>query len=298
MPLKRPSNNSDLANIRGKLFIVATPIGNKDDITLRALDTLKKVDLVAAEDTRKSSRLLAQHKIKIKPLSYHDHNETERTKILIKKLKAGMSVALLSNAGTPTVSDPGYSLIREAIAGGIAVIPIPGVSASAAALSVAGLPTDSFIFLGFLSKKGGKRLQQLKALASEPRTIIIYESPRRILKLMVEIQEVMGNRYAVLCREMTKIHEEYLRGTLSEILSEMHRRTGVKGECTLLVTGAEKDRRVPPEKVAAEIKNGLAAKRVSITRLSKEIARKYGFKKNEIYKEALRIKAEEENRQR
>ncbi len=298
MPLKPPSNNSDLAGTQGKLFIVATPIGNKDDITLRALDTLKKVALVAAEDTRKSSRLLAQHKIKIKPISYHDHNETERTKILIKKLKAGMSVALLSNAGTPTVSDPGYSLIKEAIASGIAVIPIPGVSASAAALSVAGLPTDSFVFVGFLSKKGGKRLKQLKALAGESRTIIFYESPRRILKLMAAIQEVMGDRYAVLCREMTKIHEEYLRGALSEILSAMHRRAGVKGECTLLVTGAEKDSPVPPEMVTAEIENGLAATRGGITRLSKEIARKYGLKKNEIYKEVLRIKAEKENRSR
>lgn len=294
MPSKPPSNNADLSGTPGKLFIVATPIGNKDDITLRALDILKKVDLIAAEDTRKSGRLLAEHKIKIKPLSYHEYNETERTEFLIKKLKTGLSVALLSNAGTPTVSDPGYCLIREAIANGIAVIPIPGVSAAATALSVAGLPTDSFVFMGFLPKKKGKRFQQLKELANEPRTVIFYESPRRILNLLADIREIMGDRYAVLCREMTKIHEEYLRGALSEISNVMRQRAVVKGECTLLVAGTEKVRSAPQETIAKEILSGLAAKDRSITILSKEIAKKYGLSKNKVYQEALRIKAEKQ----
>jgi len=268
---------------------VATPIGHKDDITLRALTTLEKVDLVAAEDTRKSGRLLAAHQIKTKLISFHDHNERERSAALIKKIKAGLSVALISNAGTPTVSDPGYYLVREAIAQDIAVVPIPGPSAAFAALSVAGLPTDAFVFLGFLSKKRGRRLEQIKELAKESRTVIIYESPRRILELLATLQEEVGDRQAVLCREITKINEEFLRGTLSGILAELRAREAVRGECTLLMAGSVKENRPSVEAIAHEIQARIAQKAGSLSRLSKEMARKYGRSKSEIYKMALAL---------
>ena len=295
MRSKPPLSNQSDTPVCGKLYIVATPIGNKDDITLRALTTLKKVDLVAAEDTRKSGRLLAEHRIKTKLISYHDHNERERSATLIKKIEAGLSVALISSAGTPTVSDPGYHLVKEAIAQGIAVVPIPGVSAAAAALSVAGLSTDAFIFFGFLSKKKGKRLQQIKELAKEPRTIIIYESPRRVLELLATIQEIMGDRQAVLCREMTKINEEFLRGALSDILTKIRARDTVKGECTLLIAGNAKKTRAPLEMIAQEIQKQLAQKAGSVSSLSKEMAKKYGRPKSEIYKAALALTERKKN---
>ena len=198
----------------GKLYVVATPIGNKDDITLRALRVLGEVDFVAAEDTRHTGRFLAHHKIKSRLISYHEHNEAERTPDLIKKLMDGSSIAVVSNAGTPSVSDPGYRLVKTAIDSGIMVIPIPGVSATITALSAAGLPIDSFIFMGFPARKKGKRLKQLSGLANENKTIVFYESPRRILNLIEEIIIIMGDRYGVLSREMTKLHEEFLRGNL------------------------------------------------------------------------------------
>ena len=230
---------SNLCNKTGDLYVVTTPIGNMEDITIRALKTLDQVDLVAAEDTRHTGRLLAHHDIKNNLISYHEHNEEVRTPVLIHRLKAGSSVALVTNAGTPAVSDPGYRLVKAAIANHIRVIPIPGVSAVIAAISAAGLPTDSFIFAGFPARKKSKRMEQLKTLANENRTLIFYESPGRILSLMEEIMNVMGNRYCVLCREMTKLHEEFLRGILSEIMDTLHQRPAVKGECTLLVKGCE-----------------------------------------------------------
>ncbi|MGD8213155.1 MAG: 16S rRNA (cytidine(1402)-2'-O)-methyltransferase, partial [Desulfobacterales bacterium] len=184
---KNSSKKSNTVLPPGTLYVVATPIGNRNDITLRALNVLRDVDLIAAEDTRKTRRFLERHALKNNLISYHEHNETERTPKLIAKLKKGLSIALVSNAGTPTVSDPGYRLITTALADHLNVIPIPGVSAVTTALSVAGLPTDSFVFIGFPVKKKTKRRQQLSDLASETRTIIFHESPRRILALLDEI---------------------------------------------------------------------------------------------------------------
>ena len=198
---------SDISNKTGELYVVTTPIGNMEDITIRALKTLAQVDLVAAEDTRHTGKLLEHHGIKNNLISYHEHNEKARTPVLIHRLKAGSSIALVTNAGTPTVSDPGYRLVKEAIANDTRVIPIPGVSAVITAVSAAGLPTDAFVFAGFPARKKSKRLEQLKALAHDNKTLIFYESPGRILSLMEEIMSVMGNRYCVLCREMTKLHE-------------------------------------------------------------------------------------------
>ena len=222
---------------KGDLFVVATPIGNMEDITLRALKILEKVDIIAAEDTRHTGKLLNHYNIKKKLVSYHEHNETLRSTYLLERLNNGESIAIVTDAGTPSVSDPGYRLIKKAIESGINIIPIPGVSAVTTAISAAGLPTDSFIFAGFLSRKKAKRIRQLKALGMEHSTIILYESPRRIINLMEDITGVMGNRYGVLAREMTKIHEEFIRGTMSEISYTLKERPSIKGECTLLVTG-------------------------------------------------------------
>ena len=274
----------------GALYVVATPIGNRDDITIRALNILGNVDLVAAEDTRHTGRLLAHHNIKCHIISYHEYNEGERTPDLINRLKAGSSVALVSNAGTPSVSDPGYRLVKEAIANSIRVIPIPGVSAAIAALSVSGLPTDSFVFIGFPAKKKAKRLKQLQVLAGESRTMVFYESPKRILTLLKEIINVMGDRCGVLSREMTKLHEEFIRGFLSEILSSLDARPAIKGECTLLVTGCEESKEVSLKTVRAEIMKALEKKESKLSEISKIIGKKYGLPKKKVYDEALKLK--------
>jgi len=291
MPLNSLINDSEKKN-KGNLYIVATPIGNRDDITIRALKILEQADIIAAEDTRHTSRFLLHHNIKGNLVSCHEHNEKKRTQGLIKKLKEGLSVALVSNAGTPSVADPGYYLIKSAIASNIKVIPIPGVSAAITALSAAGLPTDSFIFIGFLSKTKNKRFKQLRELANEQRTIIFYESPKRILMLLKELIDVMGDRYSVLSREMTKLYEEFIRGSLSEIFSSLQERPVVKGECTLLITGCKENKDVSMEFVRSEIKNRLKITGTRLSELVKEIAKKYNLPKNKVYDEALKVKGE------
>ncbi|MDH3837570.1 MAG: 16S rRNA (cytidine(1402)-2'-O)-methyltransferase [Desulfobacteraceae bacterium] len=289
--MNKNSSKKSMIDIRpGTLYVVATPIGNRDDITLRALNILREVDLIAAEDTRKTRRFLELHAIDSSLISYHEHSETERTPKLIAKLKKGMSIALVSNAGTPTVSDPGYRLITATLADDLNVMPIPGVSAATAALSVAGLPTDSFVFLGFPARKKTKRLQQLNDLASEPRTLIFYESPRRILTLLDEIRDAMGDRYLVLAREMTKIHEEFLRGRLSEIATQLKGRANIKGECTLLVAGCDSGSSISWDTIRAEIRNSLAAEGKHVSEVVRDIAQKYKLPKNKVYEETLKFR--------
>ncbi len=278
---------------KGKLYIVATPIGNLDDITLRALNILSSADWVAAEDTRHTGKLLSHHKISASLVSCHEHNEQERIPGLIRKLDAGASGALVSDAGTPSVSDPGYRLVKAAIERGITVIPIPGVSAAITALSVSGLPTDHFLFIGFPPKKQGKRLAQLKRLANETATLVFYESPKRILSFMEEIRSVMGDRHGVLSREMTKHYEEFLRGPLSQIFETLRDRPSVKGELTLLIQGFEKNGDVPMEAVAQDIREKLASGNFRLSDLSKQIAKKYGIPRKKVYEEALRIQKEQ-----
>jgi len=290
MPLNSPTDNQKQIEQTGNLYVIATPIGNMEDITLRALDILRKVDLVASEDTRHTGKLLKYHNIKGHLISYQEHNEEERTPVLIHHLKTGSSVALLSNAGTPTVSDPGYRLIKKAIEDRIRIIPIPGASAAITALSVAGLPTDSFVFIGFCAKKKVKRLKQLQKLADEKRTLIFYESPGRILAFLEEIIDIMGDRYGVLCREMTKLHEEYLRDFLSEIIYKLKTRSAVKGEITLLVKGCEEKKEVPMEIVRTELNRALDKKGSKLSEVSRIIAKKYGLPKNRVYNEALKLK--------
>ena len=282
--------NSTQTESAGVLYVVATPIGNREDITLRALNTLKEVDLVAAEDTRKTGNFLGHYQIKNRLISFHEHNEKKRTPELIGKLLSGMTIALVSNAGTPSVSDPGYRLIEAAIANNIKVVPIPGVSAATAAMSVSGLPTDSFVFVGFAPRKKGKRLKWLAELSAEPRPLIFYESPRRILSLMENMISCMGDRNAMLAREMTKIHEEFIRGTLSQIAKTIGTRPAIKGECTLLVAGSEAAEQIDTEIVKTELKAALQDGQKSLSDITRAIARKYGLPKNEVYDLALKIK--------
>jgi 16S rRNA (cytidine1402-2'-O)-methyltransferase len=292
MPLNSPTDNPKNAPGAGTLYVVATPIGNMDDITVRALNVFGRVDLVAAEDTRHTGKLLKHHQIRCRLISYHEHNEKERTPLLVERIKSGSSIALVSNAGTPTVSDPGYMLLRKALENNIKVVPIPGPSALLAALSISGLPTDSFIFIGFCAKKKTRRLKQLQEFAHETRTLIFYESPGRILAFMNDIKEIMGDRYGVLCREMTKLHEEFLRGRLSEVIETLSNRPAVKGECTLLVKGREENMSVSRDIVRDELIEVLGKKEIKLSQVSRIIAQKYGLSKNEVYEAALKLKAE------
>ena len=290
MPLNSPTDSTKNTPGKGTLYVVATPIGNMDDITLRAIKVLDQVDLIAAEDTRHTGKLLKYHNIKSHQISYHEHNEKERTPLLIERIESGSSIALVSNAGTPTVSDPGYMLLQSAVEKGIRVIPIPGASAVVAALSISGLPTDSFIFIGFCAKKKAKRLKQLQELAEEKRTLMFYEGPGRILAFMKELTDVMGDRYGVLCREMTKLHEEFLRGRLSELIDSLSHRPAVKGECTLLVKGCEENKEVSKDVIRAELIEALGKKGGKISEVSRIIAKKYGLSRNKVYDEALKLK--------
>jgi len=220
----------------GTLFVVSTPIGNLEDITLRAIRVFKEVSAVLAEDTRHTRKLLSHLEINTPLTSYHDFNKEEKTPILIARLKAGASFALVSDAGTPTLSDPGYYLIRAAIEAGITVCPVPGASAALAALAASGLPTDRFAFEGFPARKKGKRAKQIEALLEERRTLIFYESPHRILGLLEAIRHIMGERRVALGRELTKVYEEWLRGTVSEVILQLEGRR-IRGEITLIVEG-------------------------------------------------------------
>jgi 16S rRNA (cytidine1402-2'-O)-methyltransferase len=272
--------------------VVATPIGNLQDITLRALEVLKTVDLVAAEDTRKTAQLLRHFGVDAALVSYHEHNEAARTPQLLRRLQQGASIAVVSNAGTPGVSDPGYRLVTAAAGAGLRVVPVPGVSAATAALSASGLATDAFVFEGFLSKKAGRRLQQIQALASETRTVILYESPQRILALIQELIAAFGDRRAVLAREMTKLHEEFVRGRLSEIRDALRSRSEVKGECTLLVAGRTEAGPSAWEAAREDLRRGLRSRSKGISELAREVAHGHGLPRQAAYAEALKIKAE------
>lgn len=221
----------------GRLYVVATPIGNMADITLRAIRVLTDVGVIAAEDTRTTRKLLSHHGIATPLVSYHDHNEIIRTPELLSRLQAGESVAVVSEAGTPSISDPGYRLVEAAISGGIDVEPVPGASAVLAALVVSGLPTDSFVFEGFLPRRAGERRRRLEALAAERRTLVVFESPHRVDSSLADMLGVLGDRRAALCRELTKLHEEVRRATLSELLASVEK-SPVKGELVIVVEGA------------------------------------------------------------
>lgn len=292
MPSTLPTDEPAAVPCPGGLYVVATPIGNLEDITVRALRILKTVALIAAEDTRHTARLLAHYHIRTPLISCHEHNEQQRTDVLIEKIRAGMAVALVSDAGTPSVSDPGYRLVRATIAAGLDVFPVPGVSAAITALSAAGLPTDTFTFVGFTPKKKGRRDALLQSLAGESRTLIFYESPHRIIDFLADLQRAMGDRPAVLAREMTKLHEEFVRGTLSQLAASLKQRSEIKGECTLLLSGAPSAESIGMGDLADRLREALADPDARLSGVAKEVARKYQLPRKTVYELALKVRHE------
>jgi 16S rRNA (cytidine1402-2'-O)-methyltransferase len=266
----------------GTLYVVATPIGNLEDITLRALRLLKEASLIACEDTRQTRKLLEHYGIRTPAVSYHEHNEAARTQELLARLKAGDSVALVSDAGTPLISDPGYRLVEAAIAAGIRVTPAPGASAALGALAAAGLATDQFRFCGFLPSKRGQRRRALEALARETCTLVFYEAPHRILDTLEDVAELYGARPVVVARELTKLHEEFLRGPAREVRAALEARPAVKGEITLLIGKGEP----PPEETpVAEAVAALETAGMDRMKAIKQVARARGLTKRDVYKQ-------------
>jgi 16S rRNA (cytidine1402-2'-O)-methyltransferase len=265
----------------GTLYVVATPLGHLEDVTLRALRVLREVSLVACEDTRRTRALLLAHGIRTPTTSYFEHNERFKTAEVLATLRAGRAVALVSDAGTPAISDPGYRLVRDARDAGIAVVPVPGPSAVAAALSVCGLPSDRFLFVGFLPAKRGARRRALEALARERATLVFFESPVRVVECLSDLLATLGDREAFLCRESTKAHEEYLRAPLSSLRERLLARGGVKGEVTLVVSGAREVAASTEDPVV--LYRRLAAEGLTRREAVKEAARRSGRRAREVY---------------
>ena len=272
----------------GVLYIVATPIGNLEDITLRALRILKEVHLIAAEDTRHTRTLLDRYGIGRPVTSYHEHNEKTKAHALVGRLKRGQSIALVSDAGTPLLSDPGYRLVREAIKAAIPVVPLPGPSAMTALLSVSGLATDRFVFEGFLPARRGERRERLSALREEKRTMVFYEAPHRLKESLGDLLEILGDREAVMGREITKIHEEFLRGRLSEMRTRVESEEP-RGEITLAVGGSEGEAAPAQELITAEIEQ-LRKKGLRVKEIAELLGEKFSRPKREIYRLALEKK--------
>lgn len=287
--------SSSEAPVRGCLYLVATPIGNLEDISLRALRVLKESDLIACEDTRQSLKLLSHFEIH-KPLeSYHEHNELTRAPELVLKMEEGARVALVSDAGTPAISDPGHRLVTLCLRHHIPVIPIPGPSAIVAALAASGVPAEEFTFIGFLPARPAERRRALRKVSSEPRTLVIYDAPNRLRATLEDALEILGNRHAAVAREMTKIHEEFLRGRIEELISELVERPP-KGEITLLIAPLD-EQAASTEQVRAA-RGSLSRRVAEIERAEgvdrkaalKQAAKEFGLAKREAYK---RLVAEE-----
>ncbi len=285
------------------LYLVATPIGNLGDITLRALDVLRRVDRIACEDTRQTQKLLNHFQIATPTVSCHQHNEHQRAAELIAALQAGGCIAVVSDAGMPGISDPGGQLAAQAIAAGVAVIPIPGANAALSALVASGLPSDEFHFIGFLPEKAGARRTRLEELAAEvqnagaARTLVFYEAPHRILETLADLEAVFGPALrVVLARELTKIHEEFLRGTVAEVRRELAGRDRMRGEMTLLVhaqpsqSGAESSS-ATHEKIADRVARLISETGIDEKEALKRIARELGQSKSEVYRELQRERA-------
>ncbi len=266
----------------GVLYVVATPIGNLEDITLRALRVLKEAGRIACEDTRHTRKLLEHYGISRPLVSYHEHNEAAAAETLLACLQQGESVALVSDAGTPLMADPGYRLVAAARKQGITVTPVPGPSAALAALAASGLPTDSFRFAGFLPAKSGARRKALEELAESRETLVLFEAPHRILESLEDIGQVLGTRRIVLARELTKVHEEFLSGDAASLRQDLASRPAIKGEFTLVIERAEPapeaDSRPLAEAVDSAMGEGL-----SRMEAMKAVARRRGLSKREVY---------------
>ena len=269
----------------GTLHVVATPLGNLEDITLRAVRVLREVSLIACEDTRRTAVLLRAHGITTAATSYFEHNERWKGERILAALRAGRDVALVSDAGTPGVSDPGFRLVRDARAAGIPVVPVPGPSAAVAALSVSGLPTDRFLFVGFLPAKSAARRKALEDLAAVRETLVFYESPVRVVAALTDMAEILGDRESFLCREATKLHEEYVRGSLTELREILAARASVKGEVVLVVSGASALPAVsePVEVVFSRLVAEGRTRREAV----KETARLLGLPARDVYRRVL-----------
>ena len=270
----------------GTLYVVATPIGNLEDVTLRALRVLREVDLVACEDTRRTARLLKAHGITARTTSFFEHNERWKGDRLLDELRAGRSVALVSDAGTPGISDPGFRLVRDARAAGMLVVPVPGASAAIAALSVSGLPTERFLFVGFLPSRGGARRRAIDALRERAETLVLFESPVRLEETLADLALELGDRDAFMCREATKLHEEYRRSRLRTLAREIAEREAVKGEVVLVIAGADESAHTEesPEAVFRRLVETGLTRRQAV----KEAARLTGLPAREVYRRTLR----------
>lgn len=266
----------------GRLFVVGTPIGNLADVSDHVRTALAEADLIACEDTRRTGGLLAKLGIEGagRLVSYHEHNERQRTPELVEKLQSGSTIALVSDAGTPLISDPGYRLVDAALEAGVPVEPVPGPSAVMAALSVAGVPPLPFTFLGFLPKKGKARTQMLESIKTAPHTSVFFESPQRIARTLEQLGERTGERTVAVCRELTKLHNEVVRGTAAEVQAALAARGDVKGEITVVVSGAVAE----AETVDVE---ALRAEGLSLSEIARRVAKATGRPKSEVYAELL-----------
>jgi 16S rRNA (cytidine1402-2'-O)-methyltransferase len=269
----------------GVLYIVATPIGNLEDITLRAVRVLKEVDVIAAEDTRHTQSLLKRYDIRTPLTSYHEHNERSKADHLVARLQRGENIALVSDAGTPVISDPGFRLVKEAVQANLSVVPIPGPSALAAVLSASGLPTDRFAFEGFLPAKKHDRREKLRCLREETRTLVFYEAPHRLKESLYDIQDVLGARAMVLAREVTKLHEEFVRGTVPDVMARLPEE--IRGEVTLVVAGSAGEAAPSEDRLESEIRK-LQADGLRVKEIAEVLGAKYRYSKKAIYRMALR----------
>ena len=276
------------------LYLVATPIGNLEDITLRALRVMKESDLIACEDTRQTQKLLNHYGIATRTTSYHEHNEMTRAAELVVDLEQGARIALVTDAGMPGISDPGFRLISLAIRHHVPVVPIPGASAFLAALVASGLPTDSFRFSGFLPAKAGQRRQILEDIRESPRTQVFYEAPHRVKEALEDIVEILGRqRHVVIAREVSKIHEEFLRGHAGDVLETLKARGDIKGEITLLIgkmEAAEQKALSPRVSVRQRVEQIIAEEKLDEKAALKKVAKEMGMSKSEAYRELQRSK--------
>ncbi len=281
----------------GTLYLVATPIGNLEDITLRALKILKEVSFIACEDTRRTAKLLNRHGISTARESLHEHNETARTPRLLEALREGKSIALVSDAGMPLISDPGFTLVSECNRAGIKVVPIPGPSSVLAALAGSGLPADHFYFAGFLPSRASQRTRKLAELSGLACTLILYEAPHRLLESLEEMIRVLGSRRACLARELTKIHEEWLRGTLNEILDTLKARPAIQGECTLVIAGGGGKPQIQlyPHSIRAHVEQEMKKTGVSSKEALRNVAQQRGISRRDAYRQMLAGKGKLDN---
>lgn len=273
----------------GTLYVVETPIGNLEDMTFRAIKILQSVDVIAAEDTRHTGKLLQHFQIKTPQLSYHEHNRNDRLPELLSRLSDGKAIALVTDAGMPGISDPGYELVKACIEAGIEVVPIPGATAGITALSASGLPTDRFVFEGFLPASGRERQQRLESLQVESRTLIFYESPHRLRETLQDLaQYLAGNRNIVLARELTKLHEEFWRGSIEDAIAHYNQHEP-KGEFTLIVAGAQVEQPVLSEEALKAELEQIMAQGVSRSQASRQLAQLTKLPRRQLYQLALAI---------